>query len=711
MNGEAHEAIPRAARSSRRSVLPALGLATDPGPRPALDAWTVVGPGGGGTMRRPAISPHDPKRRRARLRHDRGLHHRGRRRVLADVQLRHGADRLRLRPVATPQTIYAGAEAVYRERRRRPHVAHGPAGPRAEHRGEDDRGPRRPRPLHRRPRLSRQRPQRHRPRDRGGRGRPASRVWRSPRAPPTRPVPGTPASPTLLLGSTDRGRTWSRLAALRLGAGLRAPVERRREARRECTPLAETGVYESARGRRCSTSRRPAGPASPRRASGATRARRRRVRLRDPAARRRPGRDRRRRSACPRTAGRSWRRRERSAARAAAAEVGRGERVGTRRRLAPSLGPVAVSAHSPLVAYVGLRGLMLAAGGDAQFNGIAKTTDGGRTWTVVHAESDEPSPNLARRPGSSARGRGRATPSGSTRPTTSRSRPPTPRSPTRPTSSAATGRRDGGKTLGAGQLRATRGRPAWTTRGLDVTTTYGIQFDPHDRTASSSRYTDIGPLPQRGRGRDLDRLDPASRRRWRNTTYWLAFDPEVKDLVVGWLQRHPRPAAAEDVAAHRPGTVPGRASRVSTDGGGHWTPSNAGHGGVGDHARARSTRGARRGRRTLYACRVRPRRLQVHRQRADAGGSRTPASTPTAEPALRLAAHARSAPDGALYLVVARRSERGRIGDARRRRALPLDRRRRELDAHRRCRPGRMGRTASPSTRRTRGGSTSRPGA
>ena len=35
--------------------------ASAPGPAPRQDAWTVVGPGGGGTMRRPAISPHDAR--------------------------------------------------------------------------------------------------------------------------------------------------------------------------------------------------------------------------------------------------------------------------------------------------------------------------------------------------------------------------------------------------------------------------------------------------------------------------------------------------------------------------------------------------------------------------------------------------------------------------------------------------------------------------
>src|SRR5438552_5947003 len=37
------------------------GAAEMPGPALRQDAWTIVGPGGGGTMRRPAISPHDPR--------------------------------------------------------------------------------------------------------------------------------------------------------------------------------------------------------------------------------------------------------------------------------------------------------------------------------------------------------------------------------------------------------------------------------------------------------------------------------------------------------------------------------------------------------------------------------------------------------------------------------------------------------------------------
>ena len=48
----------------RRWIATLLGLVfvgAGPGPAPRQDAWTIVGPGGGGTMRRPAISPHDPR--------------------------------------------------------------------------------------------------------------------------------------------------------------------------------------------------------------------------------------------------------------------------------------------------------------------------------------------------------------------------------------------------------------------------------------------------------------------------------------------------------------------------------------------------------------------------------------------------------------------------------------------------------------------------
>jgi hypothetical protein len=42
-------------------LLPAIALAADkPAPAPRFDPWNIIGPGGGGTMIAPTISPHDP---------------------------------------------------------------------------------------------------------------------------------------------------------------------------------------------------------------------------------------------------------------------------------------------------------------------------------------------------------------------------------------------------------------------------------------------------------------------------------------------------------------------------------------------------------------------------------------------------------------------------------------------------------------------------
>jgi hypothetical protein len=43
-------------------MLPAaVPAASKPGPAPRFDPWIIIGPGGGGTMISPTISPHDPR--------------------------------------------------------------------------------------------------------------------------------------------------------------------------------------------------------------------------------------------------------------------------------------------------------------------------------------------------------------------------------------------------------------------------------------------------------------------------------------------------------------------------------------------------------------------------------------------------------------------------------------------------------------------------
>ena len=107
--------IPNATAIVAVTTLAALVAAADLGPtrNARLDAWRVIGPGGGGTMRRPAISPHDPKvvvlgcdMTGAYLTRDGGAS--WRMFNLGSVPTAFAFDPSR------PQTLYAGAEAVYR---------------------------------------------------------------------------------------------------------------------------------------------------------------------------------------------------------------------------------------------------------------------------------------------------------------------------------------------------------------------------------------------------------------------------------------------------------------------------------------------------------------------------------------------------------------------------------------------------------------------
>jgi photosystem II stability/assembly factor-like uncharacterized protein len=615
-----------------------------------LDAWRVIGPGGGGTMRRPAVSPHDAKvvvlgcdMTGAYLTSDGGAS--WRMFNLGSVPTAFAFDPSR------PQTIYAGAEAVYRSddagrtwRMILPDPAKGTVARSIGDHGDrilftDD--PAYP-----------------------GSGRSvtihaiavdeddSSRVYVAASAADS-PIPGTPASPTLLLGSTDGGRSWTRVTtfdpervlALHAGSRGREPG---------VTALGETGVYLGAFG---VWQHYPA-PAGGRFDSGSF------------------GRD-------PRSgvvfayattslaagpegiaggvrfsddAGRTWRAAN-GALLDAVHDVGRGESWGPARGSLPSLGPVSVSAHFPLVAYVGLRGIVLPGRGDAPFNGIAKTTDGGRAWTVIHAESDQPSSNLA---GSWIEPR--AQEDGHS--VWFDSPYDLAVAPNDPDVAYATDLFRTYRTTDGGGAWAQvnserRGEDRWTTRGLDVTTTYGIEFDPHDPERVFIPYTDIGLFRSEDGGETWTGSTTGIPRAWRNTTYWLAFDPEVKDLVWGAFSgTHdlPRPKMwrRTDPVRFRGGVA------VSTNGARHWTVSNQG---MEESAITHVLLDPKspRGSRTLFAAAFgRGVYKSTDNGRTWALRNTGLAADPRNQPfAWRLTL----APEGALYLVVARRSERGRIGD------------------------------------------------
>jgi len=615
-----------------------------------LDAWRIIGPGGGGTTRRPAISPHDPKV--AALGCDMtGAY------ITSDGGASWRMFNLGSVPTAfafdprSPATLYAGAEGVYksedagrtwrlvlpdpaRNTVERPIGDHGdrvfftddPAFPGSGRSvtvhaiavDEDD----------------------------------SSRVYVAASAADS-PIPGAPASPTLLLESGDGGRSWSRAASF-TAERIFALHATSRGSDAAVRAIGESGVHV---GRAGAWQQLPA-PGGGRFSSGSL------------------GRD-------PRSGvafayatlplareaaglgggvqvsedgGRTWRAAN-GALLGAVREIGRGESWGTAKGSLPSLGPIAASTHFPLVAYVGLRGIVLAGRGEAPWNGIAKTSDGGRSWSVVHAESDRPSPNLAaswieQRAAEDANSVWFDSPYDLAA------------APNAPDVALATDlfrayvTGDGGATWAQANSES-RGADRWASRGLDVTTTYGVEFDPFDPKRVFIPYTDIGLFRSEDGGATWTGSTTGIPVEWRNTTYWLAFDPEVKDLVWGGFSgTHdlPRPKMwrRTDPSRFRGGIA------VSTDGARHWRVSNRG---MEESAITHVLVDPRspKGNRTLYAAAL---GRGVYKS-TDDGRSWTLkneglAGDPRNQPfAWRLALDR----EGTLYLVVARRSERGRIGD------------------------------------------------
>ena len=90
-------------------------------------------------------------------------------------------------------------------------------------------------------------------------------------------------------------------------------------------------------------------------------------------------------------------------------------------------------------------------------------------------------------------------------------------------------------------MRSTNGGSTWeavysqgtdsgyTTTGLDVTTCYGLHFDPFDRKRMFISYTDIGLFRSEDGGRSwISSTTNGVPHDWLNTTYWVEFDPAVK---------------------------------------------------------------------------------------------------------------------------------------------------------------------------------------
>ena len=309
---------------------------------------------------------------------------------------------------------------------------------------------------------------------------------------------------------------------------------------------------------------------------------------------------------------------------------------------------IATSERHPEVAYAGFRGLQIGVGKESLFNGIAKTTDGGQSWKIVFKESTHAAANLRgswieRRAGQdniniwfdAPYSLGVA--------------------PTNPDIAYATDlfrtyrTLDGGATWVEVNSRQV-GEGNWVTRGLDVTTNYGVQFDPFDPRHIFMDNSDMGLFESANGGGSWRSSSEGIPEDWRNTTYWVAFDPGRRGRIWGAFSGVHDLPRAKMWRNRKVGDFTGGVA-VSADGGKHWTPSGTGL------PKSAITHilldpASPIGSRVLYVCAfghgvyksTDGGRSWVQKNRGIAGD----------EPfAWRITAST----DGALYLVVARRSE------------------------------------------------------
>ena len=233
---------------------------------------------------------------------------------------------------------------------------------------------------------------------------------------------------------------------------------------------------------------------------------------------------------------------------------------------APEFTSVATCLHHPEIAYVSYEGLVT---GNSTFHGVAKTSDAGATWDLVWKEAETPASNVHDAWISERFGTDWGEPGESLG--------------VAPNNPAICYRTDLGRTM-----RTLDGGRTWeavysqrqpdhtyTTTGLDVTTDYGVFFDPFDPRRMLIAYTDIGLFRSENAGQSWTSATMGVPRRWNNTTYWITFDPQVKGRVWGvmsYVHDLPRPKMWRRTSPERyAGGV-----CVSDDGGKTWRQSNDG---------------------------------------------------------------------------------------------------------------------------------------
>ena len=230
---------------------------------------------------------------------------------------------------------------------------------------------------------------------------------------------------------------------------------------------------------------------------------------------------------------------------------------------------IATSVRSPDTAYVSYNDLE---DGGIKWLGVAKTTDAGSTWKVLWKED--------------SRAGARSGPNIHDAWITERFGPDWGENPlmigvaqdaniSYATDLGRTMRTlDGGANWDAVYSRKLQDK-GWTSTGLDVTTTYGYHFDPFDQKRQFISTTDIGLFRSEDGGQSWVSSTQGVPKDWLNTTYWIEFDPSVRGRVWSvnsWTHDLPRPKMwrRNGIQDYRGGVC------RSEDGGRTWVKSNDG---------------------------------------------------------------------------------------------------------------------------------------
>ena len=131
--------------------------------------------------------------------------------------------------------------------------------------------------------------------------------------------------------------------------------------------------------------------------------------------------------------------------------------------------------------------------------------------------------------------------------------------------------RDGSRSFAGVYSSPTDDRTAFRTNGLDVTTCYGVHVDPSNSDRLLATYTDIGLWRSEDSGRSWKLSNQGIPREWRNTAYWMEFDPQVAGkgwAVFSSVHDLPRYKMRPRVAA---ATAKGGVA-ITDDGGVTWRP-------------------------------------------------------------------------------------------------------------------------------------------